>query len=124
MFKMTNPAVARTALYALLAVTACADPYRVKPPDSVQRMAQTAREAAASADRDNAGPRPRAISICYNGLFDEPAEVMALAGELCPNQGRVERVVGDVLWNNCALLQPARASFLCTPGTPPPSKFQ
>ena len=124
MRKIKRPTVVCGALLALIAVAACADPYRVPPPGDVERRVQTTGEVNDTPDGDTSAPRPRAISICYSSLFNEPAEVMALAEESCPDQGSVERVEDDVFWNNCALFQPARASFLCTPGTPPPSKFQ
>ena len=57
-------------------------------------------------------------------LLKIPKEVMVAAQELCPNEGRLQRVREDVLWNTCALFQPVRVSFACTPGPPPPSEFQ
>ena len=69
-------------------------------------------------------PRPRAIALCYGSWLNNPEEVMAAAQELCPNEGRLERVHEDFFWNTCALFQPVRVSFVCTPGPPEPSKYQ
>lgn len=124
MTTLKKPAVLCGALIALLAVTACADPYRVPPPGGVQRKVLAASGAGDATDSDTAARKPRVISICYSAWFNEPAEVMALAQGSCPHEGVVERVEDDVFWNDCALFQPARASFLCTPGEPPPPEFQ
>lgn len=69
-------------------------------------------------------PRPRAIAVCYGSFFNKPQQVMGVAQDLCPNEGRIERVDEDAFWNGCALLQPIRASFVCFPGPEPTIESQ
>ncbi len=89
------------------ALAACsARPYQVTVPKSLTR----ARAAAAEAGR----PAPRIVSICYSNQLNTPEEVLEEARYECPN-GEVTFHDADSIWTPCGLLQPVRASFLCTP---------
>ncbi len=97
--------VVACALAAALAACS-ARPYQVSVPKSLTR----ARTAAAEAGR----PAPRIVSICYSNLLNTPEEVLEEARYECPN-GEVTFHDADSIWTPCGLLQPVRASFLCTP---------
>ncbi len=89
------------------ALAACsARPYKISVPKPLTR----AREAAVEAGR----PAPRIVSICYSNLLNTPEEVLDEARYECPN-GEVTFHDADSLWTPGGLLQPVRASFLCTP---------
>ncbi len=90
-----------------VALAACsARPYKVSVPKSVTR----AREAAVEAGR----PAPKIISLCYGTLLNTPEEVLEEARYEC-RDGEVAFHDADSFWTPCGLLQPIRASFLCTP---------
>ena len=96
---------------AALACTACSLlPYPTATPKALQREISKPNDAEGS-------PRPGApwaLSLCYSEAFNTPKEVMAEARLLCPN-GELSHHDTDVLWTPCSLLQPVRASFICTP---------
>ena len=92
-------------------LAACsARPYPVAGPESLTRVLEPEREAAVEAER----PVPRIVSICYGRLFNTPEEVLEEARYEC-RDGEVSYRDKDSLWTPCGLLQPVRASFLCTP---------
>ncbi len=97
--------VVACALAAALAACS-ARPYQVSAPKSPTR----ARAAAVEAGR----PAPRIVSICYRTLLNTPEEVLEEARLACPND-EVTFHDADSIWTRCGLLQPVRASFLCTP---------
>ncbi len=97
--------VVACALAAALAACS-ARPYQVSAPKALAR----ARAAAVEAGR----PAPRIVSICYGNLLNTPEEVLEEARYECPN-GEATFYDADVFWTRCGLLQPVRASFLCTP---------
>ncbi len=101
----TRRIVVACALAAALAACS-ARPYKVSVPKSVTR----ARDAAVEAGR----PAPRIVSICYGNLLNTPEEVLEEARLACPND-EVTFYDADSIWTRCGLLQPVRASFLCTP---------
>lgn len=84
--------------------------------------APTARPPAALGPHDY-DPNPRPLSFCYSSQMNTPEEVMARARELCPNNGRLQFQEEDFLFNGCALLQPYRVTFICTPGPRPDSPY-
>ncbi len=97
------------------ALAACsARPYEVSAPESLARVLELEREAAAEAGR----PVPRIVSICYSNLLNTPEEVLDEARYECPT-GEVAFHDADLLWTPCSLLQPVRANFLCTPRPEP-----
>lgn len=113
------------AALAMALVAACStEPFEVPPPKDVVAALPPGPELSGRLGPFDYDPRPRALSVCYSDLLNEPRQVMQLAQELCPNEGLIERVDEDFFWNACALFQPVRATFLCTPGRPPPPKFQ
>ncbi len=57
---------------------------------------------------------PWLLSLCYSGSFNTPEEVREEARYQCPG-GAVTYLDSDLFWTPCGLLQPVRASFLCTP---------
>ena len=101
--------VVACALAAALAACS-ARPFQVSVPKSLTRDLE--RQWADSADRR--GPRPRIISFCYGNLLNTPEEVLEEARLTCPNR-EVTFYDADSFWTPCGLLQPVRASFLCTP---------
>jgi hypothetical protein len=97
--------VVACALAAALAACS-ARPFQVSVPKSVTR----AREAAVEAGR----PAPKIISFCYGNLLNTPEEVLEEARYEC-RDGEVTFYDTDSFWTPCGLLQPVRASFICTP---------
>ncbi len=107
----------RIVLTCLLAagLAACsARPYTVAGPGSLTRALEPEREAAAKAER----PVPRIVAICYGRLLNTPEEVLEEARYECQD-GEVKFQDKDSFWTRCGLLQPVRASFLCTPRPEP-----
>ncbi len=101
--------VAAGALIAALA--ACgARPFPVAAPKSLVRALEPEAEGAAKAGH----PAPRLLSLCYSGALNSPEEVLAEARYECA-EGEVTYLDSDLFWTPCGLLQPVRASFLCTP---------
>ncbi len=64
--------------------------------------------------RQTGAPRGRIVAICYNNLLNTSEEVIEEARYQCRG-GEVRFQDKDWLWTPCGLLQPVRASFLCTP---------
>ncbi len=92
-------------------LAACsARPYKVSAPASLTRALELEREAAAEAER----PVPRIVSLCYGKLLNTAEEVLAEARYECQD-GEVTLRDTDLFWTPCGLLQPVRASFICTP---------
>ena len=109
----------------LLALGACtAGPYPITPPADVAGAVTANAPKIEPLGPFDYDPRPIALAICYNNAVDEPAEVIAAAAERCPNEGQLTRVDGDWFWNGCSMSQPSRATFVCTPGPPPPGQYQ
>ena len=88
------------------AVAACTSggprPYPTTPSKAVK-------EAVAGAPGN-----PRVISICYSSALNSPEEVLDEARYYCAD-GEVTFADQDVFWTPCGLLQPMRATYLCTP---------
>jgi hypothetical protein len=55
------------------------------------------------------------VAICYNTLATTLAEVQAQAQQECPAGMRAEPADTDWYLQNCPLLLPARATFVCRP---------
>ncbi len=105
--------VVACALAAALAACS-ARPFQVSAPELLTRALEPEREAAAEAGR----PAPRIVSICYGKLLNTPEEVLEEARLTCPD-GEVTFHDADSFWTPCGLLQPVRASFVCTPRPEP-----
>jgi len=67
---------------------------------------------------DEMARRPKVVAVCYNGMVNSDAEVLAEAMFACPD-GKLTVRDDDVLWTSCPLLQPQRANFICVPAKPP-----
>ncbi len=100
--------VVACALAAALAACS-ARPYMVSVPESLTRALESEQEAAAEAGR----PVPRIVSLCYGKLLNTAEEVLEEARYEC-RDGEVTLRDTDLFWTPCGLLQPVRASFLCT----------
>jgi len=55
------------------------------------------------------------VAVCYNGLKTTPEEVQKLGLEQCREDGdtSAELIGTDYRLDNCPLMTPARATFLC-----------
>ncbi len=108
----------------ILAAACASEPYQVSPLAVTLPELGDGAVASAPSGPDVQSSEPRAIAVCYNSAFSEPAEVMERAQQICPGKGKIIRVEQDVFWNNCSLSKPARAIFICTPGSAKPSEFE
>jgi hypothetical protein len=61
-----------------------------------------------------ADPGPR-VSICYNPLKTPPEKLQELAQKGCFGNTVAERIDTDYQLDDCPILTPARATFLCKP---------
>ncbi|MGC2414800.1 MAG: hypothetical protein WA459_19150, partial [Stellaceae bacterium] len=68
--------------------------------------------AAPRAAQPGAPPGPR-VAICYNTLTTTLAEVQIQAQQECSARTVAEPVDTDWYLQNCPLLLPARATFVC-----------
>lgn len=101
------------ALAVLLLAGCSARPFRSTPSPALQE--ELTRELAAGPDAAPwARPGARVVSICYSRALNTPDEVWQEARLSCPT-GTLTYRDSDVIWNHCALLQPAKANFICTP---------
>ena len=53
------------------------------------------------------------VAICYNGLKATDEEVRRLGQEQCPANTAAELLGTDYRFDNCPLMTPTRATFLC-----------
>jgi len=60
-------------------------------------------------------PENVVVQVCYGRLFNGATEVRESARALCPAGARLRLLGQDRVWNDCPLLQPARAAFRCLP---------
>ncbi|HEU0218733.1 MAG TPA: hypothetical protein VFQ90_18900 [Stellaceae bacterium] len=56
------------------------------------------------------------VSICYNGLKTTPEKLQEMAQDGCLGEGNAQLLDTDYRLDNCPLMTPARATFLCKPG--------
>jgi len=101
------------ALAAALAACTSAAPYPTAPAKAVERGLKQSGQSAS-----------RALGFCYNNRANSPDQLMAEARLACP-KAEVTYYGTDLLWTPCALFQPARATFVCTPkpsSETPPAK--
>lgn len=68
--------------------------------------------AAPGPGAHEAGPR---VAICYNGLADGRARVAAAAQQECGPNTLAVPAGTDWLLQDCPVLLPQRANFVCTP---------
>jgi len=100
--------------FVALSVTACsARPFPTTPSIAVQE--ELTRELAAGPAAVSWARRgAKVVSICYSGTLNAPEEVWTEARLACPD-GTLTYRQSDMIWNRCALLQPVKANFICTP---------
>jgi hypothetical protein len=58
------------------------------------------------------GPR---VAVCYDRLTNSQAAIAAAAQAQCPKGTAAARVGTDLTMQNCPLLLPSRAIFVCAP---------
>ena len=122
---MTNRIAIWPALLLVLLLAGCANrPFQVAPSGDARAALPPEARKQIVLGRFDYDPRPKAIGVCYGSFFNKPQQVMGVARDLCPNEGRIERVDEDTFWNGCGLLQPIRASFICFPGQEPKIETQ
>ena len=80
------------------------------PRPYVVRSSYAVVEAVEAEARD---PTPRVISLCYSSVLNTPEEVLEEARYHC-GDGEVTLREQDTLWTPCGLLQPKRATYICT----------
>jgi hypothetical protein len=74
---------------------------------------ETVPPALSSAQQKAGGTQPTRVAVCYNALTTTAAEVRALAARSCDAGTAPKPVAHDLTLNNCPMLQPARATFVC-----------
>jgi len=70
--------------------------------------------APSPAPKGNKDASPR-VAICYNAWKTPPDKVQALAQAECLGNTVAERVDTDYRLDNCPVLTPGRATFVCKP---------
>jgi len=53
------------------------------------------------------------VSVCYNTLKTSPEKLQALAQPQCPVNTTAERLGTDYRLDDCPILTPGRATFVC-----------
>jgi len=96
-----RPAALLLSLAASLAGCSALDPYPTQP--RAAPPGPTAAPAVAS----------ERVAICYNTLGTTLAEVQTQAQQECPANTVAEPADTDWYLENCPLLLPARATFVC-----------
>ncbi len=103
---MTSPR-ALLAIALLVTLAACEtgilSPFETIPPP-VSRA-----EKKAAGDK----PAPPRVAVCYNMFSTSAQAVLALAKESCDPGTTPKPVEHNLSLNNCPLLQPTRATFVC-----------
>ncbi len=93
--------IALTTL-TLAGLAGCAEPFQTAPSRQSRAAVPPPPQLPGPLGPFDYNPSPRAIALCYSNILNSPEEVMAAAQELCPNEGRLQRVHEDVVWNPCA----------------------
>jgi hypothetical protein len=60
-------------------------------------------------------PTGKRVAICYNGMAQSRADIEKAAQLQCGPRTRATSVATDWWMQDCPLLLPGRASFVCTP---------
>ncbi len=98
---------------AAFALWACSPlPYETDVPRSVSR--DLTRQYGEKSEQ--AQDVPHAIALCYSDMINTPQDLRDEARLICGN-GSLRYLGTDTFWTSCSVLQPARATFLCTPAT-------
>ena len=56
------------------------------------------------------------VAVCYNGLKTPPEKLQEMAQAECLGEGNAQPLDTDYRLDNCPVMTPARATFLCKPG--------
>jgi hypothetical protein len=116
------PAMCRLVLGPIaiaLALAACSTaPFKTGAQSGTEIAPPAESEPVVARSRFDFDPTPWAFGLCYSELMNSPAELSAAARDVCP-YGHIESRDEDVFWNDCALLQPRRATFVCYPAPEP-----
>jgi hypothetical protein len=67
-----------------------------------------------AADPNVKDPGPR-VAICYNSMKTPPEKVQELGQAQCSGNTTAEKVDVDYRLDDCPVLTPARATFVCKP---------
>jgi hypothetical protein len=104
-----RPALLRRALLPALLPIVCAA--------GIAGCGMTAPFPTAPLPREAKGPPDAGerVAICYNTLRSTLDEVQAAGQAECPAGTTATRIAIDWYLQNCPLLLPARATFVCTP---------
>lgn len=103
----------------VFAVSACStEPFQVRAPKDLEIAELSESEAAIARGRFDFDPTPWAFGLCYSGMVNNPEDLVEKAREVCPH-GHIESRDEDLFWNDCALFQPRRATFVCYPEPEP-----
>ncbi len=100
-------------VFALAAavLTACGSlPYPTGIPKSVERQLKPHTNKDGTAKKG----APRVLSFCYSESINTPQQIMEEARLACEG-GTVTLRDRDIFWTPCSVLQPRRATFICTP---------
>jgi hypothetical protein len=114
--------ILRAVYFAALALvlTACTTmgPIPATPSKAMVLEVQGEVAPGKTPSSDEMARRPKVVAVCYNGMVNSDADVLAEAMFACPD-GKLTVRDDDVLWTSCPLLQPQRANFICVPAKPP-----
>ena len=99
-------------------------PFEVESPGGAQAAVKPYKANTEDLGPFDYDPSPRPISLCYSTQINTQREIMERAQSLCPNNGTLVYYGEDSFINGCALFQPNRVTFLCTPGPQPPSPYE
>jgi hypothetical protein len=120
--KPQSSPILRAAFFSAfaLALTACTTmgPIPATPSKAIVLEVQGEDALGKTPSPDEMARRPTVVAVCYNGMVNSDADVLAEATFACPD-GKLTVRDNDVLWTSCPLLQPQRANFICVPAKPP-----
>lgn len=96
---------------AAAVLAACGSlPYSTKIPKSVERQLKPHTKKDGTAKKG----APKALSFCYSESINTPRQLLEEARLNCEG-GTVTLHERDIFWTSCSVLQPRRATFICTP---------
>jgi hypothetical protein len=101
--RFLRPAVPLFLLVALAQCQGTLPPYETVPP------------ALSKAQQKQTGTQPTRVAVCYNAMTTTADEVRTLAARSCEAGTAPKPIARDLTLTNCPILQPARATFACTP---------
>ena len=111
-------AVCFSAIALVLAACTTTAPIPATPSKAMVLEVQGVDAPGKTLSPEEMAKRARVVAVCYNGMVNSDADVLAEATLACP-AGKLTIRDDDVLWTSCPLLQPQRANFICVPAKPP-----